>query len=158
MAMNATTATPTVSAPAVIAVRAGLRLVFSRASSPAAAASLTNGIPITVASGAISHRETTVRPTNRSAAPPPSSSSRAAVESPLANRPTPSRLAPVTPTAASRGLPARASGPGGRVAPSRTVAIGAMDPIPRWLLVAVCSSTAISPGPVGRCPAMTVVA
>ena len=67
--MNATSATPTVSAPAVTAVRAGLRLLFSRASMPAAPVSFSNGRPSAAASGATSHRETNARHTNRTAAP-----------------------------------------------------------------------------------------
>jgi hypothetical protein len=84
MRMKATSPTPIISAAAVEAVRLGLRMAFSRASTPAMPRSLAMGQPITRATGRAITGPSTATPRNVNTAPPPTTAS---ALSGLANRP-----------------------------------------------------------------------
>ena len=121
---NTTSATPTISAAAVTAVRAGLRVEFSRARRPVTPVSRCSGAPMSDASGRTScglksatPRKTATDPRPSSAAAPPPDPP---PKSPYATMPAPPR--PSTAAAINRPRPAR----GAAVSPSRSAAIGAM--------------------------------
>src|SRR3954452_4553782 len=90
---NATSATPTISAAAVTAVRPGWRIVFSRARRPVMPRKRSNGRPTIDASGRTRYGLTNATPRNVARAPPPTKLSDAFEEnepkSPAAIRPTP---------------------------------------------------------------------
>src|SRR3954454_6375890 len=92
---NVTSATPTISAAAVTAVRPGWRIVFSRARRPVMPRVLSNGRPMTEASGRTRYGLTSATPRNVASAPPPTKLRDALDEnepkSPAAMRPTPTR-------------------------------------------------------------------
>ena len=67
--MNPTRPTPIISADALAAVRLGLRMAFSRASSPVMPRSLGSGAPIARLSGSDTVRPSTDTPKNTSSAP-----------------------------------------------------------------------------------------
>ena len=69
---KATSATPIISAAAVAAVRAGLRIEFSRARRPLTPNSRSSGAPTSQASGRTSCGENSATPRNTATAPPPS--------------------------------------------------------------------------------------
>ena len=88
-ATSVTSASPIISADAVEAVRAGLRIAFPRASRPATAADLRRrAIRAPRASGGTSVLASIATPTNKPAAPRPIASRRVPAESEPANRPT----------------------------------------------------------------------
>ncbi len=121
---SVTSARPIISADAVEAVRAGLRIAFPRASLPAVPPILVAGQPRVEASGGTSTFASIATPTNTAAAPTPIASSRCVVESPPRNSPT-SISATATAIVAKAGAgPKRAKREGGSSAPSRTAAIG----------------------------------
>ena len=68
---NTISASPIISAAAVVAVRPGLRIAFSRASRPVSPRSRSSGRPVTDASGRTSRGENSDTPNRISAAPPP---------------------------------------------------------------------------------------
>ncbi len=121
---SVTSARPIISAEAVEAVRAGLRMAFARARRPAAPPSLVAGHPRTEASGGTSVLASMATPTNRAAAPTPIASSRCVLDSEPTNRPISisASAAPIVNIATCG--PKRAKRPGGSSAPSRTAAIG----------------------------------
>src|SRR3954462_13426891 len=92
---NATSATPTISAAAVTAVRPGWRIVFSRARRPVMPRVRSNGFPAIDASGRTRDGLTSAQPRNGARAPPPTKLSDAFEEnepnSPAAMRATPTR-------------------------------------------------------------------
>ena len=71
MVMNPTTPTPIISAEALAAVRLGLRIAFSRASSPVMPRRRGSGAPSTRLSGSEMVRPSTETPRNTSTAPTP---------------------------------------------------------------------------------------
>ena len=86
-ATNTTSPRPTISAAEVVAVRAGLRIAFSRASRPGSSNAAAIGRPIAPAIGFTTERATSATPTNSSTAPPASAPRRlgggAGAEQPL---------------------------------------------------------------------------
>ena len=120
---NATSATPTMSAAEVTAVRPGWRTVFSRAKRPVTPKMRSIGRPTTEAIGATSLGESSATPRNVNAAPMPRSSS--AVESPSpANRPTAMPARPSAVSSTDSGNASRDERLSGRATPSRSAATG----------------------------------
>jgi hypothetical protein len=87
MVTNTTSARPIISAAAVVAVRPGLRIAFSRASRPVSPRSASSGRPVTDASGRTSLGENRDTPNSIRAAPPPSSPAAVPESSMPPNRP-----------------------------------------------------------------------
>ena len=118
-----TSASPIISADAVEAVRCGLRMVLSRASSPIVPAIRVAGQPSQVASRGTMRADSSATPTKINTAPRPMRMSTGPV--PLAtNRPSSSPTRPSSAVAADVTVRYLARRPSGRVAPSRTAAIG----------------------------------
>jgi hypothetical protein len=84
---NTTTARPIMSAPAVTAVRPGLRTVFSRASRPVSPRSFSSGHPQIDASGRTSRGLNIETPKSVATAPPPTSAAAVFASSVPPNRP-----------------------------------------------------------------------
>ena len=99
---NTTTARPIISAAAVVAVRPGLRTVFSRASRPVRPRRRSSGQPVTEASGLTSRGLNSDTPNSVAAAPPPTSAA-AVLDSAPPN--SPSAVSPSPPTRAARRPP-----------------------------------------------------
>ena len=118
-----TRARPIISDAAVDAVRCGLRIEFSRASSPAAPPTLSAGQPSTCAIGTMSCDEKNATPRKTNSAPTPIANRTGPVPW-MTNRPSRTRANPSSPSAADAGVRHRARRPGGSVTPSRTAAIG----------------------------------
>ena len=112
------------SAAAVTAVRPGSRLLFSRASAPAAPVTASIGFPRAKLSGGTSRREKGASPKKSSTAPVASSNSRGTVARPPAAAPSARTAVPARIAAPASTSVARPSRDGGRTAPSRTAAIG----------------------------------
>ena len=121
---SVTSASPIISADAVDAVRCGFRRELSRARKPATPPIFVAGQPSAPASGGTRRIESSATPKKTSSAPPSMKRSTCVVPRSGANRPT-SR--PANPSSVSRidaGRRKRTKRPSGRVAPSRTAAIG----------------------------------
>lgn len=99
IAMNPTRPTPIINADAVAAVRFGLRIAFSRASSPEMPRTSGNGAPMNRLSGSATVRPSTDTPKKTSSAPSPTGGSglSAPPNRPPSSAITPSRTMP-TPT------------------------------------------------------------
>ena len=119
-----TSASPIISAAAVEAVRAGLRIAFRRASVPAAPPILVAGQPITSASGRVMLGATIAMPTKTVSTPMPSRSRRGPVGRPETKAPTQTRASAPAQTSSATAGPKRASREGASTDPSRTAAIG----------------------------------
>src|SRR3954453_10907405 len=118
-----TSATPTISAAAVTAVRPGWRTVFSRARRPVMPRVASNGRPTSDASGRTRYGLTNATPRKVASAPPPTKLS-AALDDSEANRPTHMSATPTRPSRAPANVTLR-DGP--RVvgaAPSRSASTG----------------------------------
>src|SRR3954463_4379106 len=120
---NVTSATPTISAAAVTAVRPGWRIVFSRARRPVMPRVLSNGRPMTEASGRTRYGLTNATPRKVASATPPTKLRDAFDEnepkSPAAIRPTPTR-----PSARPANVPLRDGPRLGGTAPSWSASTG----------------------------------
>jgi hypothetical protein len=99
-ATKTTRPSPTMSAAAVVAVRPGLRIAFSRASRPGSANRRSSGQPMAPARGRTNQRALRATPTNSSTTPPAIIDSRLAA-GPAANKPATSIATPSTATMAA---------------------------------------------------------
>ena len=120
---NTTTARPIISEAAVVAVRPGLRTVFSRASRPVRPRTRSSGQPATEASGLTSRGLNSETPNRVAAAPPPTS--RAAVlDSAPPKRPSAVRASPPTPSTTATAVTIRPRRRLSGSSASRSAAIG----------------------------------
>ena len=123
-ATSVTSASPIISADAVVAVRPGFRIALPRASDPAAPPIFVAGQPSTRANGGTSVGASIATPMKSPTAPMPTASSRSFVVKPPTNSPT--SISAIDPTIVSVAASELnlASRDRGRTAPSRTAAIG----------------------------------
>ncbi len=139
-AMAETSASPTISAAAVWAVRRGLRMEFSRPSRPETPSRRASGRPMTLDMGRATAGDSMVTPTKSSTAPRPTSAM-AGLVSPKASASTPIRV--MMPPRVNR----RRSGISSSVGWSETAATGAMRTARRAGLMA---ETSVTPTPTTR--------
>ena len=99
-ATKTTSPRPTISADAVVAVRPGLRIAFSRARRPGVSNARSRGQPASAATGRTMWRAVSARPTKTSTAPPAIEAMRA-VAAPSLKRPESSIASPAAETMAA---------------------------------------------------------
>jgi hypothetical protein len=149
-ATNATSPMPTMRVAAVIAVRAGLRVELSRASSPVACPSRSSGQPTSAASGRTMYRASMATPTKTSSDPVPIAVSRADA-APPPNSPCSSRAVPKAPTSATR-ITRRRLGAGASGAVSSRMAATGETRVART--AGITAAAAVTPMPTVRPIAM----
>ena len=121
---NTTSASPIIRAAAVVAVRPGFRMAFSRASRPVRPRTRSKGRPVSEARGRTRRGENSETPNRISAAPPPSSPAALPESSIPPNSPISIIASPIAPNATATAVTMRPRGFVSWSSASRSAAIG----------------------------------